>query len=94
MWLLQGRGGGGLIRALSPPVIMTAFLFSCFTLPVASHFLKTLHGCLHFVPLFLKLFASASLGFFFLEVLFDYCSRLLLVVPDISFWVVPLVPFM
>ena len=73
---------------------MTAFRFSCFTSVVASIFPKTLPRCLHFVPLFLKLFASASLGFFFLEVLSDYCLGLLLVVPDISLRVVPLVPFL
>ena len=73
---------------------MTAFQFLRFTSVVASIFLKNPSDCLHFVPLFSKLFSSASLGFFFLEVLSDYCSGLLLMVPDISLGVVPLVPFL
>ena len=75
-------------------MIVTNFLFSRFTSAVASIFLKTPPDGLHFVPLFLKLFSSASLGSFFLEVLSDYCSGLLLVVLDISLGVVPLVPFL
>ena len=45
---------------------MTTFRFSRFTSAVASIFLKTPLDCLHFVPLFSKLFAFANLGFFFL----------------------------
>ena len=47
-------------------------------------FLKTSLDRLHFVPLFLKLFASTSLGFLFSLIFSDRCSGLLLMVPDIS----------
>ena len=49
-------------------VIMTTFRFLRFISAVTSSFLKTPPDCLHFVPLFLKLFASTSLSFFFLVV--------------------------
>ena len=50
--------------------------------PLAS--LKTSPDRLNFVPMFLKLFASTSLGFLFSWNLSDYCLGLLLVVSDIS----------